>query len=89
MAIFELLASLAQEGRAVLVVSHQLNLVARFAAHVVLMHHGRVAAHGNAAEVMQGAVLEKVYEWPLVVSHDPAIGAPTLVPLRRRASRAF
>jgi hypothetical protein len=23
-----------------------------------------------------------VYEWPLVVTRDPAIGAPTLVPLR-------
>jgi ABC-type hemin transport system ATPase subunit len=33
--------------------------------------------------VMQAATLEKVYGWPLVVSHDPAVGAPTLVPLRR------
>jgi hypothetical protein len=24
-----------------------------------------------------------VYEWPLVVTHDPAVGAPMLVPLRR------
>jgi iron complex transport system ATP-binding protein len=87
MAIFELLASLAEAGRAVLVVSHQLNLVARFASHVVLMHHGRVAARGSAADVMQGAILEKVYEWPLVISHDPAIGAPALVPLRRRPNR--
>jgi hypothetical protein len=27
-------------------------------------------------------VLEQVYEWPLVVTRDPAIGAPALVPLR-------
>jgi iron complex transport system ATP-binding protein len=32
---------------------------------------------------MQGSVLESVYEWPLVVTHDPAVGAPMLVPLRR------
>jgi iron complex transport system ATP-binding protein len=33
---------------------------------------------------MQAEILERVYEWPLVVSRDPAVGAPTLVPLRRR-----
>jgi iron complex transport system ATP-binding protein len=84
MAMFELLATLAREGRAVLLVSHQLNLVARFADHIVLLHRGRVASAGSAADVMQGAVLERVYDWPLVVTRDPAVGAPALVPLRAR-----
>jgi iron complex transport system ATP-binding protein len=83
MALFELLADLARSGLAVLLVSHQLNLVARFASHVVLLHRGTVAAAGTPAAVMQGSVLESVYEWPLVVTHDPAVGAPMLVPLRR------
>jgi iron complex transport system ATP-binding protein len=83
MALFELLADLARISLAVLLVSHQLNLVARFASHVVLLHHGKVAAAGTPAAVMQGSVLESVYEWPLVVTHDPAVGAPMLVPLRR------
>jgi iron complex transport system ATP-binding protein len=82
MAVFELLSRLAHEGRAVLLVSHQLNLVARFADRMVLLHRGQVAAAGTPAEVMQGAVLERVYEWPLVVTRDPAVGAPALVPLR-------
>ena len=47
MAMFELLARLAFDGMAVLLVSHQLNLVARFADHIVLLHHGRVAAAGK------------------------------------------
>ena len=48
MAAFELLAGLARRGRAILAVSHQLNLVSRFASHVVLLHRGAVAAarHG-------------------------------------------
>lgn len=82
MGVFELMSRLAREGHAVLLVSHQLNLVARFADHIVLLHRGHVAARGAPAEVMQGAVLERVYEWPLVVTRDPAIGAPALVPLR-------
>jgi iron complex transport system ATP-binding protein len=82
MAVFELLSGLARDGQAVLLVSHQLNLVARFAARIVLLHEGRIAAHGTPADVMQKSVLERVYEWPLVVTHDPAVGAPALVPLR-------
>ena len=84
MALFELLDALAREGRTVLLVSHQLNLVARFAAHIVLLDHGKVAAAGSPDDVMRGDVLEPVYHWPLVVSRDPAVGAPVLVPLRKR-----
>jgi iron complex transport system ATP-binding protein len=88
MTVFELVARLAHAERAaVLLVSHQLNLVARFADHVVLLHHGAVAAAGTPAEIMQGPVLERVYEWPVVVSRDPAVGALSLIPLRGRVPR--
>jgi iron complex transport system ATP-binding protein len=82
MTIFELLSRLAAAGQAILLVSHQLNLVARFADHMVLLHRGRVAAAGDPATVMQAGILEEVYEWPLVVLRDPAVGAPALLPLR-------
>ena len=82
MAAFELLHQLAADGLAVLLVSHQLNLVARFADEIVLLHAGRVAAAGPPDDVMQAAVLERVYQWPLVVTRDPAVGAPALLPLR-------
>ncbi|HMA22589.1 MAG TPA: ABC transporter ATP-binding protein [Gemmatimonadaceae bacterium] len=84
MSVFELLHGLARAGKAVLLISHQLNLVARFADHLVLLHRGAVAAAGPPDSVMRADTLERVYEWPLVVSRDPAVGAPTLVPLRRR-----
>lgn len=84
MAIFELLSRLAADGQAVLLVSHQLNLVARFAEHMVLLKQGRVEAAGSPGDVMQGAILERVYAWPLVVTRDPAVGAPALLPLRTR-----
>ena len=83
MAIFELLSSLARSGLAVLLVSHQLNLVARFADTIVLLDEGKVATSGVPAEVMNAALLESVYRWPVVITRDPAIGAPALVPLRR------
>ncbi len=83
MSLFELLHSLAADGLAILLVSHQLNLVARFADSIVLLHHGRVVVSGSPNEVMQASLLERVYDWPLVISRDPAVGAPSLVPLRR------
>lgn len=87
MAMFELFATLARRGRAVLVISHQLNLIARFADAMVLLHLGEVVAAGPPQVVMQATTLEGVYQWPLVVTRDPAVGAPALVPLRR-SSRA-
>jgi iron complex transport system ATP-binding protein len=86
MAIFELLSSLARSGIAVLLVSHQLNLVARFADMIVLLNDGKVAASGAPTDVMQADRLESIYGWPLVVTRDPATGAPALVPLRRPIS---
>ncbi|HEY9514215.1 MAG TPA: ABC transporter ATP-binding protein [Gemmatimonadaceae bacterium] len=84
MAMFELFAMLAREGTAVLLVSHQLNLVARFADAIVLLHKGCVAAVGPPEDVMHASILEPVYDWPLVVTRDPAVGAPALLPLRGR-----
>ena len=89
MSLFELLNSLAHDGISVLLVSHQLNLVARFATKVVLLHRGHIVAAGAPQDVMQANLLEKIYEWPLVISRDPAVGSPSLVPLRRRSISSF
>jgi iron complex transport system ATP-binding protein len=83
MAIFELLASLAVSGLAILVVSHQLDLVGRFADEIVLLDKGRVAARGTADSVMQPELLELVFEWPMSVGREPGSGRPTPFPLRR------
>lgn len=88
MSVFELLGGLARADRAVLLVSHQLNLVARFADRLVLLDAGRVAAAGSVNDVMRADVLERVYRWPVVVTRDPAIGAPALLPLRRSSGPA-
>ena len=73
------------ENQAVMLVSHQLNLVARFADTMILLHEGHIAAAGVPEEVMQASILERVYDWPVVVSRDPAVGTPALVPLRVRS----
>jgi iron complex transport system ATP-binding protein len=84
MSLLELVHSLADGGMAVMMVSHQLNLVARFASRMVLLSRGSVVADGAPADVMDAATLEAVYDWPIVISRDAASGAPVLLPLRKR-----
>jgi iron complex transport system ATP-binding protein len=83
MELFTLLGVLAGEaGLGVLVVTHELNLAARFADDVLLLADGRTAAHGAPGEVLVPEVLERVFEWPLgIVQFD---GAPQCLPRRRR-----
>jgi iron complex transport system ATP-binding protein len=64
------------------VISHDMTSAFRIAHRAYLLAGGRVVAQGTPADVMRGDVLERVNEWPLVVTRDPAVGAPALVPLR-------
>ena len=61
-AVFRILEQLVRdESRAVLVVTHDLNLAGQFASRIGLMTAGRVAAEGTPAEVLRPEVLEPVY----------------------------
>jgi iron complex transport system ATP-binding protein len=83
MELFELIRALVHDGIAGLVITHQLNLAARFADRIVLMARGRVMAEGHPEAVFQAEVLARVFEWPLTVSRL-ADGAPHAVPERMR-----
>lgn len=85
MELFELVASLAQEGLAALVVTHGLNLAARFADEMLLLDRGRAVASGPPSAVLRRDVLSAVFRWPVAVT-TWCDGAPQVVPLRRRES---
>ena len=42
-------------------VVHDLNLAARFADHVILIHHGTVVAEGSPEEVLTGRLIQQVF----------------------------
>lgn len=91
MSIFELLGALVTRERAtVVVVTHNINLAARYADTLLLLDRGRAVAEGAPADVLQRERLERVYGWPLQVHPHPGpgrdAGAPQVVPVSLHAS---
>jgi len=82
MTIFRLLRSSADRGMTVLLITHHINLAARFSDRFLLLSEGRVAAEGCAREVFREEILAKVYRWPVAVREDPVSGAPQVTPLQ-------
>ena len=87
MELFDLLRQLRAAGLGVLVITHDLNLAARFADRLLLLDRGRARARGTPEEVLSREFLEAVYEWPLRVVPHPGpgsdTGTPQTVPLKR------
>lgn len=85
MELFELVAGLVRDGLSALVITHHLNLAARYAGRMLLLDRGRIAAAGAPAEVLRPELLSRVFQWPLTVV--PFEGAPQVVPERPDSSR--
>lgn len=81
MELLELVRRLVGEGLGGMVITHHLNLAARYADRMLLLHRGRVVAEGSPKEVLQQDRLAAVFEWPVAVT-TWCDGAPQVIPLR-------
>jgi len=81
MELLELVRTLVEGGMAGLVVTHELNLAARFADRILLLDRGHVAADGPPAAVLTRDTLSRVFQWPVAVTAW-SDGSPKVVPLR-------
>ena len=86
MMIYELLVELSrQDGVTVVLVTHNLNLAARYSDRLLLLDDGAAAAEGEPSTVLSRQTIERVYRWPVVVSGHPGPGrdqgAPQITPL--------
>jgi iron complex transport system ATP-binding protein len=81
MEVFELVRRLAGQGIATLLVTHHLNLAARYADRLLLLHCGAAVVEGLPAAVLTPEVVARVFEWPVAVTpwRD---GSPQVVPLK-------
>jgi iron complex transport system ATP-binding protein len=82
--------SQADEGRAVAVVLHDLNLAAAWADEIVLLSAGRIAARGQPSEIFRDDLLSAVFGCPIRANVPPPAGTPYMLPhfLRSGPSRA-
>ncbi|MEX2157514.1 MAG: ABC transporter ATP-binding protein [Gemmatimonadales bacterium] len=82
MALFELVRGLVDRvGLGVLMITHDLNLAARYADTVLLLSEGRPVAAGAPADVLTRETVERVFSWP--VTMQSVDGRPQMVPLRQ------
>jgi iron complex transport system ATP-binding protein len=72
-----------QDHLAVMVVLHDLNLVARYADRVALLVEGSLVALGSTSEVLTQEVLSEAYHVPLEVLHAGKGGLPYIIPAFR------
>lgn len=81
MEVFELVRALTDGGLGALVITHHLNLAARYADTLLLLDEGAAVAHGTPGDVLREEVLSAVFRWPVAVApwRD---GSPQLIPLR-------
>jgi iron complex transport system ATP-binding protein len=82
MELLELVRDLVRGGLGALVVTHELNLAARFADRVILLAGGTVQAMGTPKEVLTESTLSRVFDWRVAVTTWNG-GTPQVVPLRR------
>jgi iron complex transport system ATP-binding protein len=70
-------------GTTVVMVLHELNLAARYADHLVVMHQGRIVAEGAPGEVLTERIVHEAFALEARVVTDPVAGSPLIVPIGR------
>lgn len=80
--VLRIARTLATEGRAVIVVLHDLSLAAAYADEVTILAQGRLIAHGSPDEVLTAERVESVYDTPVRVFRDEDTGRPIIIPRR-------
>jgi iron complex transport system ATP-binding protein len=78
--VLRIARALADDGRAVAVVLHDVNLAARWADRVTVLADGRVAACGPPATALTADTLSAVYAYPITVVEHPLHGGPLALP---------
>jgi iron complex transport system ATP-binding protein len=77
--LITLLRKLTATGRGVLLITHDLNLAARYADRLLLIDRGKIVATGSPAEVIVPELLHEVYGAELTVLPHPLDGSPQVL----------
>ena len=86
--IMEECRRLADAGKAVLAVLHDLNLAGAHADRVAVMSDGEIVADGATRDALCGELLSAVFDRPLIVIPHPQTGSPVALPAAPRTEGA-
>ena len=75
-----------QQQTAALVITHDINLAAQFADHILLMKHAKVLAAGPPRAVLTPEMLRAVFDVTVLVDAHPVTSAPRVTPVHDRRS---
>ena len=81
--VLDLCADLHTHGHTVVTVLHDLNHACRYATHLIAMVEGKIVAEGDPAEIVDAALVERVFGLRCRVIPDPETGLPLVVPARK------
>lgn len=92
MGLFEYGRALCAAGATVVLVTHQLNLAARYADRIALLSNGALVVAGAPADVVTAERCSTVFRWPIDVHPHPGpgadAGAPQVVPIASSGAAA-
>lgn len=70
-----------QERRTMVAVLHDLNQACRYADHLVVMREGQIVMQGPPNDIVDAALIERVFDLPCRIIPDPVSNTPMIVPL--------
>ena len=76
---FTLLARQAKLGKAVMTVTHDLNLAAKYCDRLILLNEGKLIVEGKPEEVITQEHISKIYHEDILVTKHPESGHPIVL----------
>lgn len=78
--LLKAIRSFADEGVAIIINAHDINLVANHADHILALGCGEVIAQGTPEQVVTGATIKQLYNIDVEVVNHPRTGKPMVIP---------
>lgn len=71
------------QGTTAVVITHDLNLAAEFASHILLLREAKTLAFGSPAQVLTPRLLKEVFAINVLVDGHPITGVPRITPIHQ------
>jgi iron complex transport system ATP-binding protein len=85
--VFELIRQLADAGKTIVMVVHDLAAACRYSDYLVAMHEGRIVAEGEPLDIVTPGLVRTLYGIDCTLLCDPISGTPVITGVTRAQNR--